>query len=44
MFEYRLNPEQRYGWGRPAHAGLVEILAAGHERYAEVIEVLLGLP
>jgi hypothetical protein len=41
VFEYPLNPIPRFGWGKPPHAGICRLLAAGEERYAETIRSLL---
>jgi hypothetical protein len=41
VFEYPLNPEARDGWGKPAHQGLLEVLARGEETYATTVDMLL---
>jgi hypothetical protein len=41
LFEYTLNPEVRYGWGKPPHQGLTDVLAQWEQNYASVIDGLL---
>jgi hypothetical protein len=40
LFEYPLSPKARYGWGEPAHQGLLELLAQGEETYEAVVDML----
>ena len=35
--DYPVHPIRRWGWGRPQHPALHEVIAAGRERYAELI-------
>lgn len=37
VFEYELHPEARYGWGKPAHPGILRLLASGEERYEKTV-------
>jgi hypothetical protein len=37
VFEYRLNPKVRYGWGSPPHGGLLSLLAKDEERYRATV-------
>lgn len=37
LVDYPVRPEPRYGWGKPAHPGLVEIIGARRDRYRELL-------
>ncbi|MSR21676.1 MAG: class I SAM-dependent methyltransferase [Gemmatimonadetes bacterium] len=38
--DYPVRPSPRYGWGRPPHPGLQELLASSSAQYAEVLDRL----
>lgn len=40
--DYPVYPTPRYGWGRPPHSGLHELIAANCARYAEMLDRLVS--
>lgn len=40
--DYPVHPTRRWGWTRPQHPALHDIIASGRERYAELIDTLDG--
>ncbi len=38
--DYPVHPSPRYGWGRPPHPGLHDLLAGHRARYAEILDRL----
>jgi hypothetical protein len=38
--DYPVRPATRYGWGRPSHAGMVDLLAARRESYRAILAQL----
>jgi hypothetical protein len=41
ILEYPITPQARWGWGKPAHQGLLELLAHHDDHYASVIDSFL---
>jgi hypothetical protein len=39
--DYPVRPSPRYGWGRPSHPVLLELLAAHRARYADILDQLV---
>ncbi len=37
FLDYRVEPESRYGYGRPPHPGLLALLEAGRDSYRELL-------
>jgi hypothetical protein len=40
--DYRVNPSPRYGFGKPPHPELFEIISAGREQYGALLQKSLG--
>jgi len=40
--DYPLQSKPRYGWGKPPHPEILQILARGKENYAEILQSLLN--
>lgn len=38
--DYPIHPDRRWGWGRPPHAALNALIAAGRDRYAHILREL----
>lgn len=39
--DYPVRPSPRYGWGRPPHPGLHDLIAKNRARYAEILDRLM---
>ena len=39
--DYPVNPRPRYGYGQPAHPGLLELIDGGRDRYVRMLESFL---
>lgn len=41
--DYPVHPVPRYGWGRPPHAGLHQLIAARRDAYRDILGALAGI-
>jgi hypothetical protein len=41
--DYPVHPLPRYGWGRPPHAGLHDLIGARRDAYREILRALEGI-
>lgn len=42
FLDYRVEPQSRYGYGRPPHPGLLALLEQGRDSYGELLRSFLG--
>lgn len=42
FLDYRVEPQSRYGYGRPPHPGLLALLEQGRDSYRELLQSFLG--